>query len=248
MPVRYYKIIFLATIALLHVRTFAQISYADSVAYSRQLIQMEQQFMDDIAVGVTGHYQKYMHPNCFIITEDGTMLGKQAFLADFQPLPKGFSGYIKVIKPKTVFYGNTAVIQYVSDEYENVYESKLHTMYSSMNTYIRTDTLWQMISSTIFEVPLLPPPVKVPASILKKYTGTYQLSDSITCNISLEHDTLFYQRAGRAKTALLPETENIFFRPVDTRGRKLFVTDEKGVMLMRERRNGQDVVWKRIKL
>ncbi len=248
MTKHHHKNILLATILLLNTAAFAQISTADSVTFARQLVQMEQQFMDDIGTGVTEHYEKYMHPGCFIITEDGSMLDKRAFLADFHPLPKGISGYIKIIKPKTVFYGSTAVIQYVSDEYENVYGNKLHTMYSTMNTYIRTDTLWQMISSVIFEIPLLPPAVKVPAAVLKKYTGTYQLGDSSTCNILLENDSLFYQRAGRAKTVLLAETENIFFRSVDTRGRKLFVTDEKGTMLMRERRNGQDVVWKRIKL
>ena len=46
---------------------------------------------------------------------------------------------------------------------------------------------------------------------------------------------------------MFAETENVFFRKKDTRGRKIFVKDENQIMLMNERRNGQDVVWKRIK-
>jgi hypothetical protein len=38
----------------------------------------------------------------------------------------------------------------------------------------------------------------------------------------------------------------VFFRKSDARGRKLFVQDETGQMLMLERRNGQDVVWKKM--
>lgn len=52
----------------------------------------------------------------------------------------------------------------------------------------------------------------------------------------------------RAKETLFPETDNVFFRLHDTRGRKFFVEDEQGKMLLRGRRNGEDVVWKRIKL
>ena len=45
---------------------------------------------------------------------------------------------------------------------------------------------------------------------------------------------------------IVSETPNIFFHTNEARGRKIFVTDDTGTMLMRERRNGQDVVWKRI--
>ncbi|HMG68442.1 MAG TPA: nuclear transport factor 2 family protein [Chitinophagaceae bacterium] len=228
---------------LLGLAAISQVSHEDSIKYAKQLIGMEQQLMDDIPSGSIIHWDAYLNKDFFVITEDGSMLDKKTLLETFQPMPKGYSGHINVIKPKIVFHGNTAVIQYVSDEFENVFKNKIHTQYSSMNTYIKSDTSWQMISSQVFEIPLLPPAIKVPVSVLKQYTGIYQLSDSNTCIISIERDTLYYQKSGRSKIALLPETENIFFRLSDARGRKLFVKDENGVMLMRERRNGQDVVW-----
>jgi Domain of unknown function (DUF4440) len=244
---QYYKIAIIAFFALQTNFIFAQLNPVDSAGFAKQLLTIEQQLMNDIPTGITTHWDKYLHPNFFIVTEDGSMLDKPSFLKTCSPLPKGYSGYISVTKPKVVFYGNTAVINYISDEYENVFDSKIHTLYSSINTYIKNDSSWLMVSSQVFEIPLLPPPILLPAIVLKQYTGLYQLSDSITCDITFLNDSLFYQRRGGNKLLLLPETQNIFFRLSDKRGRKLFALDDKGVMLMRERRNGQDVVWKRIK-
>jgi Domain of unknown function (DUF4440) len=243
----FYKIIGITILTVQTNFSFAQLNAADSTRFAKQLLTIEHQLMDDIPTGVSKHWDKYLHKDFFIVTEDGSMFDKPAFLRTCNPLPKGYSGYINVTNPKVVFYGNTAIVNYISDEYENVFDSKIHTLYSSMNTYIKNDTSWLMISSQVFEIPLLPPAIQLPVNVLKQYTGIYQLADSVTCTISILNDTLFYQRAGRTKVALLPETQNIFFRLPDTRGRKLFALDDKGVMLMRERRNGQDVVWKRIK-
>ncbi|HTK82477.1 MAG TPA: DUF4440 domain-containing protein [Bacteroidota bacterium] len=233
----------MTTVPFLH----AQISPSDSAKYTRQLVNIEQACMNDLGVGSSKNFNKYMHRDCFIVNEDGETVTKQAFVSQIRPLPKGYSGHINVTDVKTVFYDKTAVIKYVADEFEDVFDNKLHTKYAVMNTYVRNDTSWQMVSGQIFEVPLPPPSITLPTSVLQKYTGTYRLSDSVTCTISLRNDTLYFQRIGRVKAALKPETENVFFRAGDSRGRKLFVKNDKGAMVMRERRNGQDVVWEKIK-
>jgi hypothetical protein len=228
------------------VPAMAQISRQDSARFSNQLIRIEQQLVDDIASGSITNWSKYTHPDFFVVTEDGSMIYRAAFLEGFRPLPKGYIGTIKVIKPKTVFYQNTGIISYVADEYLSVFDSRMHTTYGVMDIYIRKDTLWQMVSSQVFEIPALPPAIQLPAAVLEKYTGTYQLSDSNTCEITVAKDTLYIQKKGRGKDALLPETENVFFRKVDARGRKIFLPGENGNLFMRERRNGQDVIWRRI--
>ena len=242
----YLKLIALSTMFLATVSAFGQVSFQDSVKYTNQLISIEQQLMDDMP-SINTNWDKYMSPDCFVIGEDGTMYDKKAFLADFHPFPRGFSGHINVTKPKAVFHSNTGVLNYVADEFEFVFGQTLHTTYNVMKTYIRNDTSWSMISFQIFEIPQLPQATHVPVSVLLQYTGVYQLSDSNTCTITLQNDTLYMQKSGRSKGVLFAETENVFFREADTRGRKLFVTDEKGDMLLRERRNGQDVVWTRKK-
>lgn len=239
------KIFVICAFIIFQDKSFSQLSYNDSVAYSAQILNIEQQLMDAIPAADTALWSRYLHENFFIVTEDGTAYNKKDFLKTFSPLPKGYSGYIKVIKPHIVFKNNTAVIQYVSDEYETVFGQQLHTTYASADTYIKTGTAWKMIASQVFEIPQLPPAIKISLSILKNYTGTYQLNDTIKCTISLSNDSLFIQKKGRKKEVLLAETENIFFRQSDTRGRKVFVKNEEGIMLMLERRNGEDVVWKR---
>ncbi|MEP6513740.1 MAG: nuclear transport factor 2 family protein [Parafilimonas sp.] len=238
----------LCSFFIMCVKAYSQPENSDSIKYSSQIIRIEQQLLDAITSGDTVVWSKYLDEEYYIITEDGTGYNKNEFLLTFRALPKGFSGYINLIEPHFIFKNNIAIIHYVSDEYEFVFGQKIHTTYSTADTYFKTDTSWKMIASQVFEIPQLPPAIKVSGSVLKNYTGIYQLSDSVTCTISLENDTPFIQKKGRKKEALFAETENIFFRQSDTRGRKIFTKDEQGNMLMRERRNGEDVIWKRIKL
>jgi hypothetical protein len=229
------------------VKSYSQSGANDSLQYSSQIMRIEQQLLDAIPLGDTSLWDKYLDDNYFIITEDGTGYTKTEFLSGFHTMLKGYSGYIRIIKPHFIFKGKLAIFHYVADEYEYVFGQKIHTTYATVNTYIKTDTSWKIIAAQVFEIPQLPPAIKVSNAILKTYTGIYQLSDSVTCAISLENDTLFIQKKGRNKEALFAETETVFFKQSDTRGRKIFATDENGFMLMRERRNGEDVVWKRIK-
>lgn len=241
-----YNFIFYASI-MIGAKALPQSGYNDSVQYSSQIIRIEQQLLDAIPAADTALWNRYLDDSYFIITEDGTGYNKKEFLSTFGPLPKGFSGYIKVINPHFIFKNNIATVHYVADEYEIIFGQNVHTTYSTLNTYIKTDTSWKIVASQVFEIPQLPVAVKINNSILKKYTGIYKLTDSITCIISLENDTLFIQKKDRGREPLFAETENVFFRKKDTRGRKIFVKDENQNMLMNERRNGQDVVWKRIK-
>jgi len=220
----------------------------DSASRARQILRIEQSLMDAIPSGDSGGlWNKYLDPKCYTITEDGAGFFKKEFLATFSPLPKGFSGHINVIKPVFTFMDNTAVLHYVADEYEQVFGQKLHTTYGIANTWYQVDTSWKMIGSQVFEIPQLPSPVKVNAQVLKQYAGHYQLADSTTCVISLKNDTLLIQKKTGGPVVLFAETETVFFRQADTRGRKIFVKNEKGDMLMLERRNGNDLIWKRIK-
>jgi hypothetical protein len=237
-------------------------SFTDSATKAQQILRIEQSLEDAVAPGDTSLWNKYLDPKCYTITEDGTGYFKKEFIATFGPLPKGFSGYIRVTNPIFTFIGNAAVLHYVADEYEQVFGQKLHTTYGIANTWYQTDDSWKMIGSQVFEIPQLPPAIKVPEQILKTYAGKYLMLgtgvqptqhmdqpgfDSSISTITLTNDTLFIQKRSGNPVPLSAETETVFFRQADTRGRKFFVKNEKGEMLMLERRNGNDLVWKRIK-
>jgi hypothetical protein len=229
---------------------FAALQYCnaqtDSTTTAARLIQIEQQLNDGLP-GDSALWAKYLDPKWYIVDENGNGLNRKDFLQGFGPFPKNVSGYIKVINPVLTFHGDIVVVHYIADEHENYYGNQLHTTYGTMNTWYKTDTSWMMLGMQSFEIPALPPSIKVAVETLKLFTGTYRLSDSNTAVITLKNDTLFLQKNQRTPTALLPETANVFFRKEDARGRKIFVKDNSGQMLMLERRNGQDVIWKRIK-
>jgi hypothetical protein len=228
--------------------SLVKISYAqnDSAKMAGQIIKIEQALADVLPVD-SAFWSKYLDPKWHIVDEDGNGAFKKEFLETFKPWPKTISIQVSVTKPVFAFHGNIAVVQYIADEYETAYGQKLHTTYGTMDVWYKTDTSWRMLSMQDFEIPSWPPAIKPAVAILKKYTGTYQLTDENIAVISLKNDTLYIQKNKRKPEALFAETADVFFRKSDARGRKFFVNDASGNMQMLERRNGQDLVWKKIK-
>lgn len=237
------KILLSAALSLMINCCFAQ---SDSTTKANEIIKLEQRLCD-ASPGDAVTWGKYLDPKWHIIAEDGSNMFKDEYLKSLVPFQKGYSGNIKVTKPILNFYKDIAVITYVADEHETVYGQNLHTTYATMDTWYKTDTSWMMICMLNFEVPALPPPVKVSAGILKLYVGTYELTEGKLATITLRQDTLYIQKTNGKPVALFPETNNVFFRLSDTRGRKIFTKGDDGKMILVERRNGQDLVWKLIK-
>ncbi len=100
----------------------------------------------------------------------------------------------------------------------------------------------------IFEIPQHPEPVGIDSSTLKKYLGSYQLGNSRIYEITMNEGKLFINRKDKPKEELFAENENTFFTKSDTRGVKIFVNDntDSDYNLI-ARRNGKDIIWKKIK-
>lgn len=70
----------------------------------------------------------------------------------------------------------------------------------------------------------------------------------VTYTITREGDKLFGQRTGRAKEELLPICKDTLYRKGIWRGEKMFERDgQSKVVRMLDRRENNDLVWKRIK-
>ncbi len=221
---------------------FAQPMATDSAVNAMELLRIEQKLLDGIATGDSLLWNQYLSPGFMIVTEDGTRNDRAAYLHDLKPLPAGVSGHINMVNPHFTFAGDIAVLNYVADEYENYFGNNLHTGYACMSVYQKKKD-WQLLNIQIFEIPQLPVSITLPEELLEQYAGTYNLTPEITYTVTFEDGQLYGQRKGRNKEALFPETASIFFRKSDTRGRKLFMRKPDGNWEMRERRNGQDVVW-----
>ncbi len=96
----------------------------------------------------------------------------------------------------------------------------------------------------ITKTPPLAPPI-APNSL--STLAPYELAPGTDLVITAENGKLFRQRGTAAKAGLVPEAADIFFRP-GVEGRTLFHSDAHGrVDALVDRRNNEDIVWKKIK-
>ena len=226
-------------------RGIGQAPARDSLAKATELLRIEQKLLDGIATGDTMLWKRYLAPGYMIVNEDGSRSDRAAYLHDLKPLPQNVSGHINIVNPHFNFTGHIAVLNYVADEYEQYFGQSLHTSYAMMSVYQKDKNGWQIVNTQLFEIPQLPVSISLADEVLQPYTGVYYLVPDITYTVSLEEHKLYGQRKGRDKELLLAETMNVFFRKSDTRCRKMFFRGADGKWEMHERRNGQDIVWKR---
>ena len=217
----------------------------DSLSRARTILAIEKKLQDGTAIGDKATWGKYLAPDLLIVNEDGSRDTRESFLKKLNPLPKGFSGHINIKDPHFNFRGNMVVLNFVADEYETAYNQQLHTTYGIMDTYVFTKKGWQITNIQVYEIPALPKAISVEKAVLNEYCGTYYILPDVSYTITLEDGKLFGQRKGRTKEELLPETNSVFFRHSDTRGRKLFFKSPNGTWSMIDRRNGQDLVWQK---
>jgi len=209
------------------------------------LIKKEQALVDAIAVGDKNIWMQYLHDSCLITTEDGSMITKQKFIESLNPLPAGYIGRIQIIEPKFMLSGNTAVLSFIDDEYLELYNQRIHTQYRQTDTWMKINSEWKMIAMQLFEIPKPPKPVQIDTVILKKYTGFYELSETRTCTVYIKNGNLFIKKGGNKPYEILAQTEHVFFKEGDGRVDIIFQKNEKGKYNMIERREGEDLVWRR---
>jgi hypothetical protein len=133
-------------------------------------------------------------------------------------------------------------------EEEYIFGQKLSPVYLVTDTYFKRDGRWQMIASHVIVLPSERKPITVNPKLYKSIVGEYELTGGVRYTITLEADKLMGQSTGRAKEELLPADENTFFPMGTIRGDKVFVRDASGrVTQMLDRRENNDLVWKKVK-
>ncbi|MFZ0138410.1 MAG: DUF4440 domain-containing protein [Candidatus Sulfotelmatobacter sp.] len=212
-----------------------------------ELVRRTQEIIDAIAPGDRRPFEKYFAADSMIFDEKGRSMNKKAFVADQSPLPAGYSGTIKVVNPRSRILGDTAILSYDLDETETIFGQVNTARYHETDTWIRRNGEWQIIAEQVlryYEDPA-PAPGKPDLKRYADYIGTYELSPGHMLAVSIEGADLLSQRAGKAKNVLVPEAPDIFFVQ-GKEGRRLFRRDEKGrVTALIDRRNNEDVVWKK---
>jgi hypothetical protein len=212
-----------------------------------ELVRRTQESVDAVASGDRRPFEKYLAADSMIFDERGESMDKKAFVADLNPLPPGYSGSIRVVKPQSRIMGDTAILSYDLNETETIFGQENKARYHETDTWVRRNGAWQIVAEQILRYYEDPAPGKPDLKRYADYVGTYEVAPGTTLTVSIEGADLSSQRAGRAKDVLVPEAPDIFFVK-SKEGRRLFRRDEKGkVDALIDRRNNEDVVWRRTK-
>jgi hypothetical protein len=210
-----------------------------------ELVRRSQELFDAVVPGNKEPWQKYFAEDCIFADEKGRNLNKALLVADITPLPKGYSGTIKVVKPQSVIHGDTAILSYDLDETETIFGQKITARYHVTDTWLRRNAVWQIASSQAMRYYEDPAIARIDPKKFADFSGTYQLAAGQTRRVFSDGDDLYVERNGK-REQLLPEGCEIFFRK-GIEGRILFRYADNGkVDALIDRRNNEDVVWRRM--
>ncbi len=224
-------------------------AWAEEVPVTQaELLQHTQELFDALVPGDLTPYKKYYADDCLYHDEKGRTFDKAGLLADLAPLPKGYSGVIKLVHPKSLITHDCAVLSYDIDETETIFGQELHARYHQTDTWLLRSSQWQIAATEVMRYYEDPAEGKADPARFSAYVGTYELSkesDRRTV-ISVEGDHLTLERTKGTKTTLLPEATDLFFRK-GVEGRILFHlgADGKADSFL-DRRNNEDVVWRKV--
>jgi hypothetical protein len=213
----------------------------------QELVRRTQEMMDALVPGNKRPWEKYFADDAIYSDEKGRVMNKKELVEDIAPLPKGYSGTIKVVNAQSRIIGDTAVLSYDSDETEAIFGQELHARYHTVDTWMRRNSKWQVIATQAHRYYEDPSAGEIDPKRLDTYVGTYELGPGVQAVVSREGDRLFHQRTGRPRMELFPEASDIFFRK-GVEGRILFLAGQNGKAdTLIDRRNNEDVRWKRVK-
>ena len=222
-------------------------SSADA-ATEKELTLITQQLLDAVAVGDKAVWEKYVADDAIYTDENWRILTKGQLIDSLAPLPKGYTGSIRVANVQSRIGDNAVVLSYRALKEQTVFGQKLTPIYLVTETWFRRDGRWQLVASHIAVLPSERKPIAIKPKSYKSIVGEYELTAGIRYVITLEGDKLIGQRTGRATEELLPADENTYFAKGTTRGEKVFVRDASDqVTQMLDRRENNDLVWKRVK-
>ena len=212
-----------------------------------ELVRNTQQMFDAVASGDQAPWKRYFADDSMYFDEKGRSMDKSALVKDVTPLPAGYSGGIKLVNAKSIIQGDTAILSYDLNETETIFGQNMTSRYHGTDTWIYRNGQWQIVAGQMFRYYEDPAPGKADTKKYADYPGTYELAPGVTQTIVARDVGLYAQRKDRAETELVPESSDIFFRKGEE-GRRLFRRNDTGkVEAMIDRRNNEDVVWKKVK-
>ena len=179
--------------------------------------------------------------------EKGRNMDKATLVADIAPLLSGYSGTIKIGKSASRIVGDTAVLSYDLDETEVIFGQNL-TARATTRPIPGCGATGRGRSWPRSSLPLLRRSCggKSGSSEASRFAGAYELAPGQVRTVVSEEGKLFSERRGK-REELLPETSEIFFGKARKAASYSVGTRTGKVDALIDRRNNEDVVWRKSK-
>jgi hypothetical protein len=211
-----------------------------------ELVRNTQQLMNAIVPGDKAPGQRFYAEDCMYFDEKGRDMNKAALLADLAPMPSGYSGAIQVVNAKSHITSDIAILSYDMNETETIFGQGMTARYHATDTWMLRHGQWQIVAGQVLRYYEDPAAGKVGPRKLTDYVGRYALAPGVVQAVTRDGQALYAQRTGRDKVQLFPESPDLFFRK-GVEGRFLFLPGDGGkVDVLIDRRNNEDVRWKKI--
>jgi len=175
---------------------------ADPPITEAELVRRTQELYDSIVSGNQTPWKKYFADDCTFSDEKGRTFDKTKLVADITPLPKGYSGAIKIDNVISRIIGDTAILSYDANETETIFGQNLRARYHITDTWLRRNGEWQIIASQAHRY-YEDPAVADPSQLLNSqhstadFVGTYELAPGQTRTVTSENGASRDERDGR---------------------------------------------------
>jgi ketosteroid isomerase-like protein len=207
----------------------------------------DQALLDAIAPGDHKVWDEALAADAVYVDENGTIIDRKTFMNELQPLGNGASGSIAITDYQVHLNGDLAVVIHRDDERENYHGQPLHAAYLMTETWRRENKNWKLWMVHAYVVNNDPPSMALPLDKLDEYVGRYRAAPDLVYVIRRDGLSLTGGREGSAPKPIAVEIEDVLFSPGAPRSRKLFRRDERHrVVGFFDRREGVDIVWKRL--
>ena len=224
---------------------FVSAAETDAAITEAELVRRTQELYDAVVPGNQAPWKKYFAEDSIFADEKGRTMDKRKLVADITPMPAGYSGAIKIEQVQSRIYNNVAILSYNANEKETIFGQNLSARYHITDTWLRRGGNWQIVASQAHRYYEDPAVGKTDSKKFPDFMGAYELAPGQTRKIIAEGDSLFVERSGK-KDQLFPEASGLFFRK-GIEGRILFRYDKNGkVDALIDRRNNEDVVWRKV--
>jgi hypothetical protein len=175
-------------------------------------------------------YEQLLADNFLILDGTRSPLTKQAYLdeefrdhATGQKAPATITDFLAVVK------GNTATVTYRAVETTVLGEQRYETRSMRLDTYVRIDGRWRLLSMAAAEPPSWPDVATVDPAVYADYVGTYRMTPTTMIVITNEGGHLMAAITGQPKVELFPESATTFFDKTDSPfARTVFERDALG--------------------